>query len=150
VLVIGVGNELRGDDAAGLEVVRRMTAQDLPPGARVQELRGEALDLLELWCGAEAVILVDTVRSGAAAGTIHRFDASSEPLPARFRAASGHTVSVPDAIELARGLDKLPPRVIVFGIEGGRFTTGTSLQECVRAAVGTVRQAVAREALALS
>jgi hydrogenase maturation protease len=145
-----VGNELRGDDGAGLEVVRTLAAGDLPPSVRVQEFHGEALGLFELWLGADAVILVDTMRSGAGPGAVQRFDASARPLPAGFRHTSSHTVSLPEAIELARGLDRLPPRVIVFGIEGRQFTAGASLQDSVSAAVEAVARAVGREALALS
>ena len=146
--MVGIGNELRGDDAAGLEVVRRLAADELP-GVRVHELEGEALDLLQLLSGVDAVILVDTVRSGAGLGRAHRVDASSQPLPARLNRTSSHTVSISEAIELARSLGELPPTVIVIGIEGSRFDAGTPLQVEVRRAVDTATEAVRREALAL-
>jgi hydrogenase maturation protease len=132
--VIGVGNEWRGDDAAGLLVARRL--QDAAPhGVRIVELEGEPLDLLEGWAGAEEAIVVDAVRSGAVGGTIHRFDARARPLPAEQFGSSTHLMGVADAVELARALGRLPARLVVLGIEGERFTTGAALSEPAAAAV---------------
>jgi len=144
--VIGVGNDLRGDDAAGLEVVRRLGTL---PGVLVSEHHGEAVDLLDRWQDATAVVLVDTIRSGAAPGTIHRIDASAEAIPSRLRRASSHTIGVGEAIELGRTLGRLPERVVVYGIEGVRFESGSELSEEVRAGIGELIDAVAREARAL-
>ncbi len=150
VRVIGIGNDLRGDDAAGLEVARRLRAGDLPPGVEVSEGGGEALDLLELWSGAETVILIDAVRSGAPAGTLHRLDASRAPLPTGLERTSSHTVSIAEAVELARELGRLPPEVIVFGIEGARAQAGAPLsdgvQQGVERAVRAVREEIRRRA----
>ena len=56
--MIGVGNELRGDDAAGLAVARQLREQtDLD----VLELEGEPIGLLDAWHGRDAVVLVDTL-----------------------------------------------------------------------------------------
>jgi hydrogenase maturation protease len=146
VVVIGVGNDLRGDDAAGLQV-----AQDIEDtaGVRVLTHQGEAVDLLDLWRGADAVLLVDTIRSGAPAGTVHRIDASREAIPSPLRRASSHTIGLAEAIELGRTLGELPQRVIVFGIEGVRFEAGSEMTDEVRAALAGVARSVAEEARTL-
>ena len=100
-LVIGVGNPWRGDDGAGIEVARRV-------GGIAFE--GDGTGLVELWAGAEDAVVVDAAASGAAPGTVHRFDAAAGPLPARSLRSSTHHFGVADAIELARALDRLPPR----------------------------------------
>jgi hydrogenase maturation protease len=137
-LVIGLGSRLRGDDAAGLEVARRL-------GAPARAYEGEAIGLLDLWEGATAVVLVDTVRSGARPGTIHRIDTSSEPMPTRFRRTSSHAIGVAEAIELARTLGKLPPRVVVYGVEGARFQAGAGLSAEVAAVLDELAGAVRSE-----
>jgi hydrogenase maturation protease len=130
--VIGVGNEYGSDDAAGLVVARRLRER----GVEAMEQEGEPIALLEAFAGLDAVVLVDAVRSGAAPGTVHRLDASDEPLPARlFGSPSTHAVGVGEAVELARALDRLPSRVLVFGLEGERFEAGTTLSPAVEAAV---------------
>jgi hydrogenase maturation protease len=150
VLVIGVGNGLRGDDAAGLEVVRRLGALDCSGRIRVWGHEGEGLGLLSLWEGADAVVLVDTVRSGAPAGTIHRIDATSEPLPSAVRHSTSHAVGPADAIELGRALGVLPTRVVVYGVEGVNFTTGAELSDDVAEAIDPLAAAVRDEAHALA
>jgi hydrogenase maturation protease len=118
VMVIGIGNGFRADDAAGLEVARRLREE---PGIAVKVHGDDAIDLLELWSGADGVVLVDTVSSGEATGTIHRFDATSNPVPLALWGSSSHTIGVAEAIELARTLGSLPQRVLVYGVEGARF-----------------------------
>ncbi len=145
--MIGVGNDLRGDDAAGLEVARRT---QVPPAVRVHEHEGEAVDLLDLWRDVDAVVLVDTIRSGAPAGTIHRIDASMEPIPSPLRRASSHTIGVAEAIELGRTLDVLPDRVVVYGVEGTRFAAGSEMSPEVRAAIPELARAVGEEASGLA
>ena len=146
VVVIGVGNDFRGDDAAGLQVARSLR---VPPGVRVQAHQGEAVDVLDLWRGADAVVLVDTIRSGAPAGTIHRIDASGEPIPSPLRRASSHTIGLAEAIELGRTLGELPSRVVVYGVEGTRFEAGSTISDEVREAVRELGAMVADEARAL-
>jgi hydrogenase maturation protease len=146
VLVLGLGNSLRHDDAAGLEVVRRVAQRTGAGNFEVCEHEGEPLALLELWRDAEAVLLVDAVSSGAAPGTLHRADASSQPIPALLRSStSTHAVGIADAIELARALRRLPGRVLLFGIEGRRFDAGSGLSEEVAGAVGPLAEAVLSE-----
>lgn len=151
VVVIGVGNALRGDDAAGLEVARRLRPRAAAAGILVREQEGEALGLLEQWRGAAAALLVDAIRSGAPAGTIHRMDASSEPLRAQLRGSSStHAIGMGEAIELARALGGLPARVVVYGVEGRCFSTGHGLSEEVEAVIEALAEAVLGEARALA
>jgi hydrogenase maturation protease len=146
VLVIGVGHEQRGDDAAGLAVARRLAAR-APAALRVLEHDGDGLDLLLAFESAARVVVVDAVVSGdAAAGTVHRWDAGREALPAApFAATSTHALGVADAIELARTLGRLPGRVVVYGIEGQRFEPGRGPGPEVRRAVDDVAARVLAE-----
>ena len=72
---------------------------------------GEPVGLIEDWAGADAVIVVDAVSSGAPPGTIHRLDPLAEPIPAALSQGSTHAFGLAETIELARTLDRLPPRL---------------------------------------
>ncbi len=140
VLVIGIGNQLRGDDSASGEVVRRLHERGAQTGIEVIEQLCEPNDLLEVLHGRDAVVLVDTMRSGDPPGTIRRFDASSEPLPARLRGSvSTHAFGLHEAIELARALHRLPRRVIVFAVEGRHFEAGAHALRRGRSSRSTAR-----------
>ena len=134
-VIIGVGNAARGDDAAGLIAARRLGGL---------EHEGDPVALLDVWRGADVAVVIDAVSSGADPGTVHRFDATSAPLPARLRGStSSHALGLAEAIELGRTLGRLPGRLLVYGIEGERFEAGTELTPAVAAAV----EAVALEAV---
>jgi len=138
--VIGVGNDLRGDDAAGLCVARALV--DL---ANVRELHGEPVGLIDAWDGFERAILVDAIQSGAEPGTVLRFAADEAPLPPELHRSSTHLLGVAEAVELARALGKLPPLTVLYGIEGASFDTGAPLSPEVEAAVGEVAARIREE-----
>ena len=143
ILVIGIGNPARGDDAAGLAVARCI--REAAPGhVTVTELAGDQLALLDAWTGAREVYLIDAVCSGGTPGTVYRFDAA-EPLTARFWHRGTHTFSLADVIELGRALSRLPGRLSGYGIEGGTFEPGAPLSAEVEAAVQAVTAALLRE-----
>jgi hydrogenase maturation protease len=143
-LVIGVGNSYRGDDGAGIAVARKLAEQRLP-GVRVMEMNGEGTSLVEAWKDAPSVLLVDAVSSGAVPGTIHRFDAQAGPLPTELEHRSSHSFGVAEAVEVARALGRLPPRLVIYGIEGKNFSPGRDLSPEVEGAVEEVASRLVSE-----
>jgi len=135
--VLGLGNPARGDDAAGRFVARRLRVEP-PVGVEIVESEGEATALLDEIDGAAAVYLVDACVSGAPPGAIHRFDATAAPLPDLGSGLSTHGFGVSVAIELARALDRLPLRCVLYAIEGGSFDLGAPLSPPVAEAVAEV------------
>jgi hydrogenase maturation protease len=143
-LVVGVGNDLRGDDAAGLEVARRVR-RAAPPGVEVLEASGDGAALMDLWAGADLAVVVDACVSGAEPGAVRRLDAASGPLPAAFASRSTHAFGLAEAVEMARALGRLPARLVVFAIEGGDFEAGAGLTPAVARAVREAGDAVLAE-----
>lgn len=144
VLIIGVGNAYRRDAAVGLTVAQRLR-QELPDDVTIREASGDGAALIELWNEADAVILIDAVQSGAAPGTVHRFEACKQSIPAACFRSSTPAFSVAEAIELARVLQQLPAWLVVYGIEGKNFTAGVSLSPEVDKAVGELVERVRHE-----
>jgi len=142
--VIGVGNPYRGDDAAGLAVAERLQ-QRVPDGVSVLPCEQEPTRIIDTWQGARAVVIADAVESGADPGTVHRVDASREPVPARVFRSSTHAFGVGKTIELARALGRLPECVVVYGVEGATFAAGVGLTPAVQTAVDGVVEAVLRD-----
>jgi hydrogenase maturation protease len=138
-LVVGLGSMDRGDDAVGPEVARAVAERGLP-GVRVIE-HEDPTGLLDLWSGHDPVVVVDAVRSGGPAGTIHQLEtgAGARRMPERAWAATGrggtHAFGLAAAVELARALHRLPPRLVVVGVEADSFEYGAPLTGAVASAV---------------
>ncbi len=137
LLIIGIGNQYRRDDGVGLLIAHILKEQKLPH-THICEASGEGAALMEAWRGADTVILIDAVLSGAPPGTIHHLDAHAQSIPTNFFSYSTHAFSVAEAIELARILNCLPPRLLLIGIEGQDFAYGMGLSPEVDEAVARV------------
>jgi hydrogenase maturation protease len=135
--VIGIGNELRQDDGAGVAVARRLRRQAAGL-IEVIEHDGEATSLLQAWDGARVVILVDAVRSGSTPGTIHRIDVRSTDLPKGATWSSSHSLGLAEAVALGDRLACLPDALVIYGIEGKCFGFGPGLSTEVDKAASTV------------
>ena len=144
IVVIGVGNDYRSDDGVGVVIARQLRAQ-LPPEIKIIEASGEGASLLEAWQGAASVVVLDAAHSGAPPGTVHRVDASTEPIPSAFLNYSTHAFSVAEAVELSRVLHELPPHLIVYGIEGSNFEAGVGLSPAVEEAASLVMAQIVGE-----
>ena len=93
----------------------------------VVEHEGEPIELVEMIGATPELWIVDAVCSGAQAGSLHRLDAAAGRLPATLFGVSTHRIGLADALELARALGRLPPSVVVHGIEGRNFEPGRTL-----------------------
>jgi hydrogenase maturation protease len=144
VLVVGVGNEYRGDDGVGLVVARRLR-KALDPAVTVLEETGDGLALMAAWKGADLVIVIDAVGSAGQPGAVCRLDARLQSTVAAPSACSTHAISLMEAIQLARALGELPPRLVVYGVQGKSFELGTGLSAEVAKAVPEVTKLVLQE-----
>ena len=140
-ILIGTGNPLSGDDAAGRLVARKARPR-LPEDVHVVEATGDGAALLDLWNADDDVILVDAAVSGGLPGSIHRLDAVAGPVPARFHLRSSHAFGVAPGIELARALSLLPRRLTLYAIEAASFDTGAEPTPDVARAIDEVADTV--------
>jgi hydrogenase maturation protease len=136
-LIVGIGNRYRGDDAFGCIVAGELAGQ-VPRGVTCIEHDGEPAGLMECWQGAENVLLVDAVSSGARAGQVFRFDLARQALPEEFNLYSTHAFGVAQAVELARALGKLPRHMRFIGVEGENFDAGEELSPALSKAKNAI------------
>lgn len=119
-LVLGLGNDVCGDDAVGLLVVRALAsgsgAPVPPPGTEFREAVGAGLDLLDELPGFDDALLVDAVVTRRAPpGTLHVL--TDHDLP-RITLGSPHALGVGEALALGRALGlPMPARVVVAAVE---------------------------------
>ena len=142
-LVVGVGNDDRGDDGLGplaARLLADMLAGDAgghpdgpPAGVEVVPWTGDPLGLLDRWAGVDRLVLIDAVVSGDAPGTTRRFGPDA-PF-ARTAEASTHGLGLAEALALGRALGRLPELIDVWGIEAVEFAAGAPLTPAVAEAV---------------
>lgn len=153
ILVVGIGNRYRCDDAAGLEALTHLRQVSALP-ADLLEWEGELTALIERWEGYQQVILLDAVEAELPPGTVVRHEwrgeASGLQMKANWR--SSHAVGVVEVFALAQALGRLPERVVLYGVVGQCFQQGVGLcmqvaqgvSEVVRYVVQEIMEAYAR------
>lgn len=114
IRIIGIGSPF-GDDAAGLEAARQLAAAP-PPDTEVVAADRPGSELIELFDGAEAAILIDAVHAHTQPGTLHDIDLHAL-ASRRIRMVSSHALGVAAAVQLAITLGRAPARGRVLGIE---------------------------------
>jgi hydrogenase maturation protease len=144
--VIGLGNVLMGDDAFGPWVVQTLLAEyDFPDGVAVEDLGTPGLDLIPWVTDLEALVLVDTVRSDAAPGTLRlyrRDDILKHPPQPRL---SPHDPGVKEALLTAEFAGRGPRDVLLVGVVPQATAMGVGLSPALRPAVRSAADEVLKE-----
>lgn len=116
VCVLGIGSP-SGDDQAGWLVVDALLAEGVQPDAhvRIEKLDRPGASLLAQMDDVAWLILVDAMQGGGEAGHVRHFD--RHDWLHYGQGLSSHGFGVLDALALAQALDRLPPRIDLYGIE---------------------------------
>lgn len=144
ILIAGIGNELRQDDAFGMELVKRLDIADFRAGIKIMEVGIGGIHLVqELHEAYDILIMVDAVEWGEAPGHIYLrevesiSDINEMPLhEKRAFLADMHYTNPTRALMLAKALGVLPPHIYILGCEAQEhadFAIGMS--EVVQAAI---------------
>lgn len=142
-VVVGIGNEYRGDDGIGPLVAARLDAAHLP-GVRVCICDGDPTGLLDLWDGADLAVVVDAVLCRPSTpGSIRRI--TGDALRGVTVFASSHALGISDATHLGRVLGRLPRELVVIAVEAACFDLGAGLSEPVTEAIPEVLRTVRAE-----
>lgn len=146
MLVVGCGNLLRGDDAAGPILVRLLAERGVPPGVRLIDGGTAGMDVAFAMRGARRVIVVDASRIGVEPGTIHRVP-GEELRDLTPPEGNLHRFKWDQALGFAMWLLKedYPDDVTVWLVEGESFEAGSGLSPRVQASVDRIVDEIAAE-----
>ena len=119
LLVAGIGNIFLGDDAFGVEVVKRMAARRFPRGVRVADFGIRGLDLVyALQDGYDISILVDACPHGEAPGTLYVIEPDLDALDVRTSGTiDAHTMNPMNVLRMAKAMNVPLRRILVVGCE---------------------------------
>jgi hydrogenase maturation protease len=130
-LVLGLGNDIAGDDAVGVLVARALR-EDLDGLADAVESSASGMALIEVLAGYDRVVVVDAVRTGRyEPGEILEMGLS-ELGP--VRAPSLHQAGLPELAAVAGRLGlTFPERTVVLAVEVvDPYTIGAAMSDPVR------------------
>lgn len=134
IVVLGLGNLIRSDDGVGVHAVRALRQDSrVPAGVEVIEGGTAGLDLLPAIEDATHVLALDAVNSGAAGGTLKRFDLSQ--LGLLPGSPSVHQLGLADLMEALRWMDKASKQVVLLGVQPCETGWGDTLSREVEAAL---------------
>ncbi len=150
VTVIGVGQTLRADDAAGMEAVRRWERVHPETAARddvtVQYRELPGLGLLELLEGFDAAVIVDAIQSTAVEGTVHRLRPDElESFGHGAKLAHGWGVAETLKLDEQVNLRRQGRRIRLVGIAAEHMELGMPMCEQVRGAMTAASEAIDEE-----
>ncbi len=143
-LVVGVGNELLGDEGVGVHVARALRGRALCDGVEVLDGGTTGFELLPWFEGRERVILVDAIRTRAEPGAIYHIPAEEVAgfLPAP---SSAHESDLGELIRAALALDPAPEVRIVGVVPESLDRFSLELSPCLRRRFEAIVEAILDE-----
>jgi hydrogenase maturation protease len=153
ILIAGIGNIFLGDDGFGVEVVKRLAAQEFPGGVRVVDFGIRGLDLAyALQDGYETTILVDAYPHGQAPGTVSLVEPDLSKLgESQASVVEAHGMDPLNVLRMASAMNGGLKKILLigcepadFGGEEGRMGLSESVEAAVNEAVKLVQSVVER------
>lgn len=143
-IILGIGNELLGDEGVGVHAARRLGRETLPGRTKIVEVGTAILDALPELEQADRIIVLDAMKDGRPPGTVYKIPL--EQCSSSACIASMHGFDIVRVMALA-GRD-LPPPVLVFGVEPGVVGWSMELSAPVARSMDYLLDAVRAEILA--
>lgn len=145
-LIGGIGNVLLGDDGVGPYVLRVLESQyTFEDGVELVDLGTPALDLTHQIVGLRGLILIDSVASDHAPGTVVLYRKEDILSVAPAERLDPHSPALSECLLTAEMLGASPEHVLLLGISGAIYEPGEPLSEAVCAAVPKAIAAIVQE-----
>jgi len=139
VLVLGLGNELLGDDGFGPVLIREIAWKYCESASEVECLDGgtQGLALLGRICRRKALIILDALMAGQAPGTVSVFAGEGILQRSSHCSTTAHEGNAGELLAAARLLQELPEQIFLVGMEPETVRTHLGLTKAVEDALPT-------------
>jgi len=143
--LLGIGNILMNDDAAGVLVVQHL-AEKFNFSEELTLLDGGTLglDLLPYLEGVDRLLVVDAVETGGATGTLVRLTGADIPLALATK-VSPHQMGLKDLLLVADLQGHAPAEMVLWGVQPGSIEMDLQLSPEVARGVETLKEKVLQE-----
>ena len=147
-VVLGIGNTILTDEAAGVRAVEALErAYKMPANVQVIDGGTSGMEMIEDLSNLDFLIVIDVVKTGAAAGTVVKIEGDEIPVFFR-RKLSPHQIALPDVLACLELLDTMPKEIIVLGVELISLELGMEMTPTVAAKVPLLMEMAASELVA--
>jgi hydrogenase maturation protease len=134
VLVAGIGNIFLGDDAFGVEVIRRLAGQPVPADVKVADFGIRGIHLAyELLDGYDRLILVDAIARGSEPGTVHVLQPSA--IASSNRIPDAHGMEPLAVFDYLASIGGDPVPTVIVGCEPASMDDEMGLSPAVEASI---------------
>ena len=125
-LIIGIGNEFRCDDAAGILIARKLK-NDFQNFDIIEKTVID-LNFIDLFKTSNTVILLDALKNeNKEPGTLEVFVFNDNLVLNDLPYFSSHSISLNEILQLGKQLNCIPEKLIIIGINSINFQIGTEL-----------------------
>ncbi len=147
ILVLALGNSLRGDDGVGSAVLERLKETAVFP-SHITLIDGgtPGLETALILQGYDSVIVIDAANIGAKPGTWRRFPLTDVSLAQQANMnGTLHDAGFAEALALAEALNILPPEIILYAIQPESVDWEIGLSDAVQQAIPAICQQIQAE-----
>ncbi len=147
-VVLGIGNTILTDEAAGVRTVEMLEQRyKVPANVLVIDGGTSGMEMIEDLSNLDFLIVIDVVKTGAAAGTVVKI--AGDEIPVFFRQKlSPHQIGLPDVLASLELLDTMPKEIIVLGVEPISLELGMEMTATIAAQVPVLAAMAAAELVA--
>ena len=148
VMVVGIGNYILQDEGVGVHAINRLMEMDFPEGVEIVDGGTHSYYLVDFFCQADNLIIIDAIQAGEEPGTMYRAPLEEMGLKSEENCTSLHQLHFIEAIKMVN-LMGYYPRVIVFGVEPQVIDWGLELTPSIAEKLPRLTELVAQEIYSL-
>lgn len=144
-VVLGIGNTILTDEAAGVRAVEALElAYRLPDNVLAIDGGTSGMEMIEDLSNLDFLIVIDVVKTGAAPATLVKI--CGDEIPVFFRRKlSPHQIALPDVLASLELLDTMPKEIVVLGVEPISLELGMEMTPAIAAQVPVLAEMAAAE-----
>lgn len=146
-LVLGVGNDIKRDDAVGLRLVEAFEERLDVPGATFETMTSGRLMLIDELSGYDRVVIVDSIKTAdGTPGDWYAFDPQDVEPEKESGGLATHNVGLGTLTTLGEAMGESMPEITIYAIEvADPFEYGEGITEAVASALPDLIEEIGAE-----
>ena len=143
--IIGIGNNLRGDDGIGPKIIEILADKDFLFPVRIIDAGSDAFTILNELLESNQVLLIDCAHMGLKPGSVKLFTIDSIKKFANRFGVSLHGFSLAEVWEMVKAMDR-NCQLKIIGVEPSQVAFNSELSDEVKKSIPTIITIVSEEA----